>query len=170
MRLVAAKGFRAITVDQIAANAGVGKMTVYRRWPNKSTLVMHALLQLVGPQTEFPIRSRALESLRQQMRLQGEFFRSKFGRLIRSLLAEAQSDRELERAFREGWIVPRRAGVVATLQAAVEQGDLRGNINFDVATDILYAPFYYRLLIGTGPIDEAFMDNLYKQFLAGHRR
>src|SRR4051812_10873210 len=97
--LVSAKGFRAITMDQIAAAAGVGKMTVYRRWPNKSALVMDSLLELIGPQTDFPAAPRALDSLKKQLQLQAKFFRSKYGRLIRSLLAEAQSDEELARAF-----------------------------------------------------------------------
>ncbi len=170
LRLVSAKGFRAVTVDQIAAKAGVGKMTVYRRYPNKSTLVMHALLTLVGPQTEFPIAGRALYNLRQQLSRQAEFFCSKYGRLIRSLLAEAQSDDELSRAFRDGWILPRRWGVLATLQSALEEGDLRKDINFEVAVDVLYGPFYYRLLLGTGALDNAFINDLYKQFLIGHRR
>lgn len=157
-------------MDQIASLAGVGKMTIYRRWPNKSTLVMQALLTLVGPQTEFPAAPRALDSLRQQLRLQARFFRSRFGRLIRSLLAEAQFNDELALAFRQDWIIPRRHGVVETLRAAVQQGDLRKKLDLEVAADLLYAPFYYRLLIGTGALDDAFLESLYQQFLSGHGR
>ncbi len=167
--LVSSKGFRAITVDQIAAEAGVGKTTLYRRWPNKAALVMDALLQLIGPQTDFPPSTRALNSLRKQLDLQAKFFRSKYGLLIRSLLAEAQSDEELARAFRERWIEPRRQGVIRTLKAAIKEGALRKNIDLETTTDMLYGPIYYRLLLGTGAIDAAFIDLLYMQFLAGHR-
>lgn len=167
--LVSSKGFRAITVDQIAAKAGVGKTTLYRRWPNKAALVMDALLQLIGPQTDFPPSTRALNSLRKQLDLQAKFFRSKYGLLIRSLLAEAQSDEELARAFRERWIEPRRQGVIRTLKAAIKEGALRKNIDLETTTDMLYGPIYYRLLLGTGAIDAAFIDLLYMQFLAGHR-
>jgi AcrR family transcriptional regulator len=169
LHLVSARGFRAITVDHIAAEAGVGKMTLYRRWPNKSAVVMDAFLELVGPQTEFPAASQALRSLRQQLKLQASFFRSKYGRLIRSLLAEAQADEELARAFRDRWIYPRRSGVVRILQMAIDQGHLRHDIDLEIATDMLYGPLYYRLLLGTGAISDDFIDGLYKQFLAGHR-
>jgi AcrR family transcriptional regulator len=168
LRLVSAKGFRAITVDRIAAEAGVGKMTLYRRWPNKSSLVMDALLELIGPQTDFPSAACALESLQKQLQLQAKFFRSKYGRFIRSLLAEAQSDEQLARAFRDHWLYPRRAGVLQILQRAVKEGDLRPGIDLETTIDMLYGPIYYRLLLGTGEIDDAFTNRLYEQFLLGH--
>ncbi|SNT33348.1 transcriptional regulator, TetR family [Granulicella rosea] len=166
--LVSEKGFRAISMDQIAAGAGVGKMTVYRRWPNKAALVMDALLQLIGPETAFPAAERALHRLRAQLELQARFFLGPSGTLVRSLLAEAQSDEELAQAFLARWIAPRRAGVIAILRQAVVEGDLRPEIDLEVATDQLYGPIYYRLLIGSGVIDGAFLEALYRQFLQGH--
>ncbi len=168
--LVSAKGFRAITVDQIAARAGTGKMALYRRWPNKATVVMDALLEWIGPETDFPPAADALESLQQQLRLQAKFFRSRHGRLIRSLLAEAQSDQELAHAFRDCWIRPRREGVIGTLRQAIQEGNLRDDLDVEVMIDTLYGPIYYRLLLGTGPIDAAFIEELYRQFLVGHQR
>jgi AcrR family transcriptional regulator len=167
--LVSADGYRAITVDQIAAQAQVGKMSIYRRWPNKAAVVMDALLELVGPQTDFPSVPRASESIKLQLHLQVKFFRSGYGRLIRSLLAEAQSNEELAEAFRERWIVPRRRGVMAILKKAIAQGQLRPDIDLELTTDLLYGPLYYRLLIGTGTITTAFADALYEQFMAGHQ-
>jgi AcrR family transcriptional regulator len=167
--LVSAEGYRAITVDQIAARAQVGKMTIYRRWPNKATVVMDALLVLIGPETDFPSTPRASESIKKQLHLQVKFFRSKYGRLIRSLLAEAQSNDELAEAFRERWIVPRRRGVVAVLQKAIDQRELRSDIDLELTTDLLYGPLYYRLLIGTGTITTSFADALYEQFMDGHK-
>lgn len=168
--LVSAEGYRAITVDQIAARARVGKMTIYRRWPNKAVVVMDALLELIGPQTNFPSSSRASESIKKQLHLQVKFFRSKYGRLIRSLLAEAQSNDELAKAFRERWIVPRRRGVFEVLQMAIDQGELRSDVDLELTTDLLYGPIYYRLLIGTGALTTAFADALYEQFMAGHAK
>jgi AcrR family transcriptional regulator len=167
--LVSAYGFRAITMDKIAAQAGVGKMTVYRRWPNKAALVMDALLELIGPETAFPPAPTAIESLRKQLTLQARFFRGPSGTLIRSLLAEAQSDPDLAVAFREQWIVPRRAGVKHVLMQAMREGDLRPGIHLETAIDLLYGPIYYRLLIGSGKIDGAFLQALFEQFLDGHR-
>jgi AcrR family transcriptional regulator len=169
LRLVSAKGFRAVTMDQIAETAGVGKMTVYRRWPNKAALVMDALLVLIGPETAFPQAARALDRLRRQLDLQAKFFRSESGTLIRSLLAEAQSDEVLAKAFRERWLRPRRDGVIEILKQAIAEGDVRDGIDLEVATDQLYGPIYYRMLLGSGKLDSRFLNALFEQFLSGYR-
>ena len=168
LRLVTRRGFRAVTVNEIAAEAGVGKMTLYRHWPNKSAVVMDALLALIGDETAFPDAGNALQSLRHQLDLQAAFFRSPRGNLIRSLVSEAQSDPELATAFRERWLMPRREGVQKTMRHAVSEGSLRDDFDIDTAIDQLYGSIYYRLLLGTGSLDENFIENTYQQFLAGH--
>jgi AcrR family transcriptional regulator len=169
LRLVTKRGFRAVSVNEIAAEAGVGKMTLYRHWPNKAALVMDSLLVLIGSETDFPEAGSAIQSLRQQLDLQVAFFRSSRGTLIRSLVAEAQSDSELAIAFRERWLNPRREGVRQIMRAAVAEGSLRSDIDIDTAIDLLYGSLYYRLLLGAGALDERFVDSIYDQFLEGHR-
>ncbi len=168
LRLVTKRGFRAVTVNEIAAEAGVGKMTLYRHWPNKAAVVMDSLLALIGSQTAFPEAETALESLRRQLDLQAAFFRSSRGNLIRSLVAEAQSDSELANAFRERWLMPRRDGVHRTLRQAMEEGSLRKDFDVDTAIDLLYGSIYYRLLLGSGSLDEQFIEKAFRQFLVGH--
>jgi AcrR family transcriptional regulator len=160
-------GFRALSTDAIAERAGVGKMTLYRRWPNKAAIVMDAFLTLVGPETKFPERPRAIESIKLQMRSQAKFFRSKLGRTIKALLGEAQFDPELAEAFRERWIVPRRRGTETMIRQAIRQGDLRPNLDLEATIDMLYGPLYYRLQIGTGPFDDAFTDTIFRQVMSG---
>ncbi len=160
-------GFRLLTIDAISERAGVGKTTVYRRWPNKAAVVMDAFLTLVGPGTGFPAAPRVLERIRLQMRLQAGFFRGRFGRMIRSLLGEAQFDPELARAFRERWINPRRQGPRLLLEEAIRQGDVRPDIDIEAAIDSLYGPLYYRLQIGTGPVSDDFADTVFRQVIAG---
>src|SRR4029077_8317622 len=83
-------GFRALTVETIAAKTGVGKTTTYRRWPNKGAVVMDAFLSIVGPQTTFPSTNRAIHSIQLQMKAQVKAFRSKYGNMIRSLVGDGQ--------------------------------------------------------------------------------
>lgn len=168
LRLVTKRGFRAVSVNEIAAQAHVGKMTIYRHWPNKAALVMDSLLFVIGDETAFPQAESALESLRQQLDLQAEFFRGSRGNLIRSLVAEAQSDAELAIAFRDRWLEPRREGVRKILHAAIAEGSLRPDIDLEASVDILYGPLYYRLLLGSGELGEPFVDHAYQQFLRGH--
>ena len=168
LRLVTKHGFRAVTVNEIASEAGVGKMTLYRHWPNKAAVVMDSLLALLGEETAFPEAGNALESLRRQLDLQAAFFRSSRGNLIRSLVAEAQSDPELAGAFRERWLIPRREGVRQAMWKAIAEGSIRRDVDIDTAIDLLYGSIYYRLLLGAGPLNEEFIEGVYRQFLVGH--
>src|ERR1700749_2566998 len=124
LRLVTKYGFRAVTVNEIAADAGVGKMTLYRHWPNKAAVIMDSLLALIGSETAFPKAGTALESIRLQLNLQASFFRSQRGNLIRSLVGEAQSDADLAVAYRERWLNPRREQVRETVLLAIAEGSL----------------------------------------------
>lgn len=167
--LVAEIGFRALTMEAIAAQAGVGKMTIYRWWPNKAAVVMDAFLTLVGPGSAFPEAPTALISIKLQMRLQARFFQSNLGRTIKALLGEAQFDVELSEAFRERWIMPRRRLTKEVLGVAIQRGEVRANIDIEMAIDMLYAPIYYRFLLGTGAINDAYTDGLFEQVAKGLR-
>jgi AcrR family transcriptional regulator len=167
--LLVAEGFRALNLDRVADVAGVGKMTIYRRWPNKAAVVMDALLSLIGPESQFPRADTAVASIRLQMRLQGRLFRGPYGGVIKALLGEAQFDVQLAEAFRERWINPRRLMTRGVLETAIHEGSLRSDIDIETTIDMLYGPLYYRLQIGTGPVSEAFIDRVYEQALRGVR-
>ena len=88
--LVLELGFRAVSIESIAAKAGVAKTTIYRRWPNKAAVVMDAFMLRFGAGTQFPTAKRVTDSIRLQMRTMARAFRSKDGALVKALLAEAQ--------------------------------------------------------------------------------
>jgi AcrR family transcriptional regulator len=165
MDLVLELGFRAVSIEAIAAKAGVAKTTIYRRWPNKAAVVMDAFMErLFRP--EFPSTKKITESIRLQMRSMARGFRSKDGAVLKALLAEAQFDSELATAFRERWMLPRRKIALAVLQKAVSQGELRSDIDLEATIDLLYAPMYYRLQMGT-PLSDAYIDEIFDQVMEG---
>src|SRR5258708_7433907 len=69
LRLVERIGFRSVSMEAIAAEAHVARTTIYRRWPNKATVIMDAFLAEVGPGIAFPELPTAPESLRIQIKL-----------------------------------------------------------------------------------------------------
>jgi AcrR family transcriptional regulator len=164
---VSAVGFRALGIDAIANRAGVAKTTIYRRWPNKAAVVMDAFLAHLGPDTDFPQTERAIESMRLQLRAQARAFRGKYGKLVKALVGEAQFDPELASAFSERWRMPRRKAAAEMLRRAIEEGDIRRDVDIDVAIDTLYAPLYYRLQIKSGPLSDAFADQVFDQVFMG---
>ena len=163
--LVERVGFRAVSMEAIAEEAAVARTTVYRRWPNKATLVMDAFLTEVEPGIDFPTGSSPIESLRTQMSLLARAFRSKRGILVRSLLAEAQFDPELKSAFLERWILKRRAAATSVIRAAIEAGELAAGTDPEVLLDVLYGGLYYWLLIGTKPPTEKHVQSLWSMVM-----
>jgi AcrR family transcriptional regulator len=161
-------GFRSLTVEAIAAKTGVGKTTIYRRWPNKGAVVMDAFLSIVGPKTIFPSTDRAIHSIQLQMKAQVKAFRSKYGNMIRSLVGDGQFDPDVLDAFRQRWILPRRQLARSTIELAMKQGDLRSDLDVDTVIDTLYAPIYYRLMFETGPISDAYANGLYQSVIQGY--
>lgn len=165
--LVLELGFRAVSVESIAAKAGVAKTTIYRRWPNKAAVVMDAFMLRFGSGTQFPTAKKVADSIRLQMRTMAKAFRSRDGALVKALLAEAQFDPELATAFRERWTLPRRKMALEVLQEAVRNGELRPDIDLEATIDVLYAPMYYRLQMGTGPLSDAYIDRIFDHSMQG---
>ena len=168
--LVLESGFKALSMDAIAGRAGVGRMTIYRRWPNKAAIVMDAFVARVDPGTFFLSAKTYTESIRLQMRTMAKAFRGKDGVLIRALLAEAQFDPELAAAIRERWTMPRRKMAINFFRQGIKKGLLQADTDPNAMIDLLYAPIYYRLQMGTGPLSDAYIDEIFDHAMKGLRK
>jgi AcrR family transcriptional regulator len=158
-QLVCELGPHAVTVDEIAANAGVGKQTIYRWWPSKSAVIMDALIELTDPvPAELP--DSTYEVIRLQMRRVARMFSSRNGELIRELVADAQGDPGVAKDFRDRFFAHRRARGEATIVKGIAEGELRADLDVGDALDILYSPLWLRLLIGHGAMNQAAADRL----------
>lgn len=169
LELVLEVGFRAVSVEGIAAKTNVGKTTVYRRWPNKAAVVMEAFMGLLGPASRFPENSSPTGRLRLQMHVTAKAFRGRIGALVKALLGEAQFDPELAKSLKENWTLPRRKLVREVLEEAVKLGEVRADIDIEAAIDAFYSPIYYRLQMATGPISDAYVDTVFHQAMEGQR-
>jgi AcrR family transcriptional regulator len=165
--LLESEEFAAVTVEAIAERAGVSKATVYRWWPNRAAVVMDGFLSIVSSQVPFPHTGRAREDIRIHMRRLAEAFSGKIGSTVAALIAEGQSDPELAEALRSRWLSVRREEAREILELGIERGELREDLDPEVAVDVLYGPIYYRLLVGHAPLDNDFADALADHVFAG---
>jgi AcrR family transcriptional regulator len=165
--LLESEGFAAVTVEAIAERAGVSKATVYRWWPNRAAVVMDGFLSIVSSEVPFPHTGRAREDIRIHMRRLAEAFSGKIGSTVAALIAEGQSDPELAEALRSRWLSVRRAEARKILELGIERGELREDLDPEVAVDVLYGPIYYRMLVGHAPLDDDFADALANHVFAG---
>ncbi len=167
--LLSRDGFSGTSVDAIAQTAGVSKATIYRWWPNKAAVVMEGLLESI--EADFPVAAGAgsEEDLIARIRRTIALFRSPKGRILASLIGEAQFAPEVAEAYRKRLLGPRRAGLRAALERARAAGMLRPDVDLELATDIVYGPLYARLLLGHAPLDDAFERDYPKIALAALR-
>ena len=140
-------GFADLTIEHVAAEANVGKATVYRWWPTKAALVADAFASSVTQKLRFPDTGSLREDMSQQMRQLVKILRSRRGHIVSVILAAGQSDATLISAFRERFLKPRRAEAYATLRRGILRGELPANIDLDLVLDALYGPIYMRFLI-----------------------
>jgi AcrR family transcriptional regulator len=153
-------GFPELSIEAIAADAGVGKTTVYRWWPTKAALVADAFSASAEAELRFPDTGDVCRDMSLQMRRLIRIFRSDRGKIVAALLAGGQSDPELIEAFRERFLFPRRRQAYRTLQRGIDRGELPPACDFDLILDSLYGPIYMRFLIRHAKLDEAFADEI----------
>src|SRR5277367_6550144 len=115
LKLLGQNGFSELTIESVAAHAGVGKATVYRWWPNKAALITDAFASSTGRKLHFPDTGSVYTDMNQQMRQVVKIFRSRRGRILSAILAAGQSDRHVIAAFRERFMKPRRQEAYATI-------------------------------------------------------
>ena len=167
LHLLGKNGFAELTIEDVAANAGVGKATVYRWWPNKAVLIADAFAGNTTRKLHFPDTGSLLTDMSQQMRQLVKVFRSPRGRIVSALLGGGQSDNDLISAFRERFMKPRRQEAYVTLQRGIRRGELRRDADMDLILDSLYGPIYMRFLIRHDRLTPAFVDQLCRLVLGG---
>ena len=151
LELLADIGFAALTIEAVATRAGVGKATLYRRWPGKEQLVIDAVRTLSedpDPDTSAGARDELvglLEAVRRKS------ISSLAGRIFPRLIGESVDNPEFMRRYREQVLDPRRDRFRTALLRAVEQGLVRADVDTDHAIGLLVGPMAYRNLIRNDP-------------------
>jgi AcrR family transcriptional regulator len=165
--LLESRSFAEITVDAIAEQAGAGKATVYRWWPNKAAVLIEAFRVAVARDLPFPNSGSLRDDLRKQLLQFAQIISGKRGRIFSSFIAAAQTDPDVAEAFRRMWIAPRRAETKKALEQYQRTGEVSPDADLDAALEILFGPLYYRLLFKWGPVNESYIDKLLGTALQG---
>lgn len=159
--LVAEVGYARLTIERIAARAGVGKQTIYRWWPSKADILLEAgaaKADLHVPVTEHgSYRADLRAFLAASYQMAGY---PQFADLLRALMAEAQIDPEFARRFRVAFLERRREALAVITDRARERGDLPARPDPGTVADIVFGTIWYRILATHQPLDSALADEL----------
>jgi AcrR family transcriptional regulator len=153
-RLLSDPATETLTIDAIAAAAGVGRQTIYRWWPSKGAVVAEALAR----HARFAVPQRDTGSFTGDL---AAFFADSFAGLrqegyaarLRQIVAEAQHDEHVAGMLAD-FTAARRAALRALLERGQAAGELAADANLDMLVDMAYGVLYYRLLIGHAPLDD----------------
>ena len=153
-------GFAKLSMEGIAAKAGVSKATLYRWWPSKGAIAMEAFMAATLPRIAFPHTDSARADVTAQMRMLAEAYRGATGRIIRELIALGQSDPGTLQAFVDGYLTPRRNATKEVLRRGIASGEIRPDVDLEILVDALYAPIFHRRLLEHQPLDDGFVSQL----------
>ncbi|MEQ9569795.1 MAG: TetR/AcrR family transcriptional regulator [Longimicrobiales bacterium] len=166
LQILADQGWSGFTMQGIADRAGVGKAAIYRRWKSREAVLIAAVERIVsevGLPSTGSIRGDLLELMQRAVAL----YRGDSGRLISGLVSAMAQHEGVAVAVREAFLAPRRAALREVLERGVDRGELRPDIDRELALDFLGGPLFYRLLITGGPLDEALAEGTVDVMLRG---
>lgn len=162
LELAAETGYAGLTIEGIAARAGVGRQTIYRWWPSKADILLEALPAIadvhvpVLDQGSYQADLRAF--LQASYQLANDY--PQIPGLLRALMAEAQSNPEFAHRFRETFLERRRAALAVITNRAHERGDLPRRPAPGTVADIVFGVIWYRVLATHQPFDPQLVDDL----------
>lgn len=146
------KGYAGLTIDGVAARTGVGRPTIYRRWPSKPALVIAALTESPGlsptPDTG-ALREDLLAFQHDQVRMM-DMPASR--RITAGLVADLVADPELAATYLGDYVDRRRNSVWRALQRGVDRGELRSDADFAFIYDLLIGPLFMRSVVRGEPL------------------
>ncbi|MGW4894486.1 TetR/AcrR family transcriptional regulator [Kitasatospora sp. NPDC004240] len=140
-------GLAELTIEGIATAAGVGKATIYRRWPNKEALLVDVVSRLEAPEPQLTggsVRDDLIAMI-EYMRQRGLAKRSRW--VLKVALGQMHQWPELHAAYKERAIRPRRRLLQGVVERGIATGELRGDLDAELLGDLLLGPILTRSVL-----------------------
>ncbi len=150
--LLAEVGYVGLTVAEVARRAGVSKPAIYRRWAQKSQLVVEAMVTRMRPAGEADTGSVAGDLVVLTEGLIGLLTLTSLGRVLPGLVAEMAHDPVLAASYRSLIIGPNRAQWRAAVERGVRRGELAAETDVDLVINTLAGPLYMAVLVTGEPV------------------
>lgn len=165
--LLVERGFAGVTIEGIAAMAGVAKQTIYRWWDSKTDILFDALTQDASEFFTVPDTGDLGADLRARLHELAAFLgATDAGAMVRALAGQALHDPMVAARFRSEFVTAQRDLDRQPFLHAAARGELAASTDIELAIDQLAGPVYYRMLITGQPVTPAFTDALVDGFLA----
>jgi AcrR family transcriptional regulator len=168
LALLVEVGYSSLTVEGVAQRAGVGKATIYRRWPSKLPLVIEAFRQLPGfEEADTGDLATDLEQmLKSYLRT---YHTSPLGAVVPSLAGELPHNPELMELFAPV-VKARRQPLIHAFQRAIARGEIPADTDLDLAADLIFGPITVRTFFTRARLGPRSVRPIVEMALEGVRR
>jgi AcrR family transcriptional regulator len=167
-RLLLQRSYALLTVDEVAAAAGIAKTTLYRRWPSKGALAA-AVVASLAPATELPSHGTLAADLTALLERSFMLLAGDVGRIVAGIVGAAQDDNELLPIVRE-LIAPHQQQYRKVLRDAISRRELPADTDIDLVIDMLVSPLWSRLLVTHSTLSPAMPAAIVEAILQGVAR
>jgi AcrR family transcriptional regulator len=159
--LLVEQGFAAVTIEKIAARAGVAKQTICRWWPSKVEVLLETLREDAVHALEVPEGSSVRQELRARLQRLAKFLAGDpAGQVLLALVGHAQHDPATAQRLDDEFFGEQRRQDRERLRRGIQSGELPGDLRVDDALDALYGPVYYRARITRTRTPGKYLDEL----------
>jgi AcrR family transcriptional regulator len=168
LELAGTVGLGGLTMDAVAAKAGVSKATIYRRWSSKESLVLDAWMACFSDDSIPDTGTVEADLVILLGGLRDNISMGLLARVLPQMVAASQVNEELADAYRQ-FVAQRRRRTVVVLERAMERGELPAGIDLDFVQDLLSGPLFYRTLMSGAVSDDDVVATVVETVLAGVR-
>jgi AcrR family transcriptional regulator len=159
--ILAADGYRSLTMAGVAHDAGVSTATLYRRWASKEDLVMGALAYVAELRSPaVPDTGTLRGDLTELLNRMTDMFTDRSGRIVEGLLSETLRNKELGETIRRRFTEPRLQELGTILRRAAERGEIAPVPDVSVALSLIIGPIHQRLLVSGEPVNRRVVGHL----------
>src|SRR6202167_667034 len=170
VELLADRGLSAMSIEEVAARAGVGKATIYRRWSSKGLLALDAFVTSFQEQQPLPdtgtLRGDLIAALTAWVRA---VTGTSMGAMLTGLIAEGPHDPSLRAAWRERVLEPLRSQHRIMLDRAIARGEIPATVDQEAVLDLFFGAAQHRLLLDHLPLTDDFIRQVVDVILDGIR-
>ncbi|MBB5888807.1 TetR/AcrR family transcriptional regulator [Kutzneria kofuensis] len=165
--LLVEHGFAGLTIEKIAARAGVAKQTIYRWWPSKVDILLDAFGDDLAEDLTPVDHGSLATDLREYLAALADFLtNSDAGAVYRALVGQAQHDPQLAARLRDDHLAVQYARDRLPFERAIARHELPEDMDIDLAAQRLVAVVHYRVLVTGEPVPREFTDALVDAFIA----
>jgi AcrR family transcriptional regulator len=165
--LLAEGGVQRLTIEGVAARAGVAKTTIYRRWRSRDELAFAVLLELVELLAVPDVGDTRTEIVHLVEGVVRVLRSTLMGGVMQGLVSDLAADPARQRAFREQVVDARVGELREIVERGAERGDLRPDVDVDLMYELLIGPVYLRLLLTGAPLDDGLAHRVVDAVLPG---